>query len=234
MANGDASAAGGRANGLPTSEPRWPSSVAVLIAVALYALLPRELVPGSVGGYVLRFAVPVLELALLVPLAVTAPHRRVDESGRRRKAAIALIAVISAANVVALGFLVHYLLGGSGAVHGRPLLLAAVQIWFTNVIVFALWYWELDGGGPPARLRDPKAPRDFAYLQMTDPEVSKPAWHPRFGDYLYVSFTNSAAFSPTDTMPLTRWAKELMMLQSVMSLVTLLLVGARAVNILTS
>src|SRR6478609_1039806 len=107
MANGDASAAGGRANGLPTSEPRWPSSVAVLVAVALYALLPKEIVSGSFGGYVVRFAAPVLELALLVPLAVTTPHRRVNESGRRRKVAIALIAVISAANIVALGFLVH-------------------------------------------------------------------------------------------------------------------------------
>ena len=86
--------------------------------------------------------------------------------------------------------------------HGRQLLLGGAQIWWTNVIVFALWFWELDGGGPPARLREPKAPRDFAFVQMTDPEV-RAGWHPRFADYLYVSFTNASAFSPTDTMPLT-------------------------------
>ena len=115
---------------------------------------------------------------------------------------------------------------------GRQLLLSAVEIWWTNVLVFALWYWELDGGGPPARLRAPKASRDFAFVQMTDPDLAAPGWLPRFGDYLYVSFTNSSAFSPTDTLPLTRMAKTLMLIQSSVSLVTLLLVAARAVNIL--
>ncbi len=128
-------------------------------------------------------------------------------------------------------FLVHELIYGSG-VQGRTLLYGAFAIWATNVIVFALWYWELDGGGPPRRLADPKRPRDFAFVQMTDPEVSAGGWHPRFADYLYLSFTNSSAFSPTDTMPLTRWAKMLMMLESVISILTLLLVAARAVNIL--
>ena len=145
---------------------------------------------------------PPLALALLIPLAVTAPHRHVYESGRRRALAIALTAVVSLANVTALAFLIHYLLVGGPAVHGRQLLLGGAQIWWTNVIAFALWFWELDGGGPPARLRDPEAPRDFAFVQMTDPEVAKPGWRPRFADYFYVSFTNSSAFSPTDTMPL--------------------------------
>jgi hypothetical protein len=113
-----------------------------------------------------------------------------------------------------------------------PLLLTGGAIWLTNVIVFALWYWELDGGGPPKRLRDPSTPRDFAFVQMTDAEVAAPGWQPRFTDYLYVSFTNSSAFSPTDTMPLTRWAKLLMMVQAGLSILTLLLVAARAVNIL--
>ena len=232
MAKGDAKAAGGGQTALPTSEPRWPSALAVLAAIALYVSLPSKIASGSYGGYVLRFLAPALELMLLIPLAVTAPHRHISESGRRRKAALGLIAIVSLANVVALVFLVHYLLGSSGAIHGRQLLLAAAQIWWTNVIVFALWYWELDGGGPPARLRNPEAPRDFAFVQMTDEEVAAPGWHPRFSDYLYVSFTNSSAFSPTDTMPLTRWAKQLMMMQATVSLVTLLLVAARAVNIL--
>ena len=209
-------------------EPRWPSALAVLAAVGLYATLPDKLVPGP--AYV-RYVVPVLFLAVLVPLAVTAPHRHVEESGRRRRAAMTLTALITLANVIALAFLVHQLIYVNG-VAGRALLYGAFDIWTTNVIAFALWYWELDGGGPPRRLAEPKAPRDFAFLQMTDPEVAAPGWHPRFVDYLYLSFTNASAFSPTDTMPLTRWAKLAMLVQSAVSLLTLLLVAARAVNIL--
>jgi uncharacterized membrane protein len=204
----------------------------VLVAIVLYASLPGKIISASYGSEIIRFLVPGLELALLVPLAVTTPHRHINESGSRRKLALVLTAVVSLANVAALGLLVHYLLVAGGAVYGRGLLLSAAQIWWTNVIVFALWYWELDGGGPPARLRNPGAPRDFAFVQMTDPEVAARGWHPRFTDYFYVSFTNASAFSPTDTLPLTRWAKELMLAQSTVSLVTLLLVAARAVNIL--
>jgi uncharacterized membrane protein len=217
---------------LPTFEPRWPASIAVGVAIVLYVTLPVQIVPGQHISIVLRVIVPVLELALLIPLAVTAPHRHVNESGGRRKAAISLIAIISIANAVSLGFLIHLLLYGGPGVQGRELLLAAVQIWLTNVIVFGLWYWELDGGGPPARLRNPAAPRDFAFVQMTDPEVAAPGWYALFVDYLYVSFTNASAFSPTDTMPLSRMAKLLMLTQSTISLLTLLLVAARAVNIL--
>jgi hypothetical protein len=218
--------------GIPTFEPRWPSALAVLAAIALYVSLPSQFISASSGSGIIRFVLPALELALLIPLAVTTPHRHVNESGGRRMAAVGLTAIVSLANIVALALLVHYLLVAGGAVQGRQLLLAAAQVWWTNVIAFALWYWELDGGGPPARLRSPAAPRDFAFVQMTDREVAAPGWHPRFGDYFYVSFTNASAFSPTDTMPLTRWAKYLMLSQSTVSLVTLLLVAARAVNVL--
>jgi uncharacterized membrane protein len=214
--------------GVPRFEPRWPSALAVLGAVALYLTLPNQLV---IGPPWVRYVVPALELAVLIPLAVTAPYRHVEESGFRRKVAMTLTAMISIANAVSLFFLIRHLLYDS-TVHGRTLLYAAFDVWTTNVIVFALWYWELDGGGPPRRLRDPTTPRDFAFVQMTDSEVAAPGWHPRFVDYLYVSFTNSSAFSPTDTMPLTRWAKMLMMIQAALSVLTLLLVAARAVNIL--
>jgi hypothetical protein len=221
------------AAGRPTDdfEPRWPSVVAVLVAIALYVSLPGEIISGSYASTFFRVIVPLVELALLIPLAVTAPHRHVYESGRRRLAAITLTGIVTAANTAALVFLVHFLVTGAN-VQGRPLLLGGAQIWVTNVIVFTLWFWELDGGGPPSRLRDPDGPRDFAFVQMTDPEVSAPGWRPHFVDYLYVSFTNSSAFSPTDTMPLSRQAKLLMMLESTVSLLTLLLVAARAVNIL--
>jgi uncharacterized membrane protein len=213
---------------VPRFESRWPATIAVIGAALLYLTLPNQLILGPPW---VRFLVPALELAVLIPLAVTTPNRHVNESGRRRKAAMTLTGLISLANALALYFLIHQLLYGSG-VQGRVLLYAAFDIWVTNVIVFALWYWELDGGGPPRRLANPRAPRDFAFVQMTDPEVSAAGWHPRFTDYLYVSFTNASAFSPTDTMPLTRWAKLLMMLESTLSILTLLLVAARAVNIL--
>jgi uncharacterized membrane protein len=214
-------------------EPRWPAAVSVLVAMFLYVTLPDEIISGSHATTFFRFFVPALELALLIPLAVAAPHRHVYESGRRRLAAVILVAIVMVANTVALGFLIHFLITGGASVHGKQLLLGGAQIWVTNVIVFALWYWELDGGGPPARMRDPKGRRDFAFIQMTDPEVSWPGWRTHYVDYLYLSFTNSSAFSPTDTMPLSRPAKQLMMLESTISLLTLLLVAARAVNILS-
>jgi uncharacterized membrane protein len=213
-------------------EPRWPAVVCILIAMALYVSLPSEIISGSHATTVFRILVPLLELALLIPLAVTAPHRHVYESGKRRMASIALTAIVTLANIAALCFLIHFLVTGGSSVHGKQLLLGGAQIWWTNVIVFGLWFWELDGGGPPARLREPKADRDFAFIQMTDPEVSKKHWRPHFFDYFYVSFTNASAFSPTDTMPLTRTAKQLMLIESTISLLTLLLVAARAVNIL--
>ncbi|MBV9547646.1 MAG: hypothetical protein JOY61_25010, partial [Chloroflexi bacterium] len=111
---------------------------------------------------------------------------------------------------------------------------SAMQIWLTNVIVFGLWYWELDRGGPSARVRADHREPDFLFPQMITPAVAPADWYPRFWDYLYVAFTNATAFSPTDTMPLTVVAKSLMTIQSIVSLLTVALVAARAVNILQS
>jgi uncharacterized membrane protein len=210
------------------SEPRWPSVVAVLVAVALSSSLPSTMSTHSAFPPLLEVCVPLLALALLVPLAVAAPSRHVNESPLRRTAAIALTAMLSAANVFALALLVHQLF--HGRITGAHLLLAAGQIWVTNVIAFALWYWELDGGGPPRRLADGTAARDFAFVQMTAPSVGIRDWRPGFVDYLYLSFTNSSAFSASDTLPLTPLAKLLMLMQSVISIVTVILVAARAVN----
>ena len=105
-------------------------------------------------------------------------------------------------------------------------------IWLTNVIVFALWYWEVDRGGPAARANARKTHPDFLFAQMSSPELVDKDWEPTFVDYLFLSFTNATAFSPTDVLPLTRWAKLTMMLQSAVSLSTVALVIARAVNIL--
>lgn len=206
-------------------EPRWPASLAVVAAVVLYVALPDKL------RIVPIWILPTLEAALLVPLTVFAPHRHLEESRWRRVAALALIALVNAANLVSLVLLVHELLYGSKA-NGRELIVASIEIWLTNVIVFGLWYWELDRGGPGERCRHHHRQPDFLFPQMATPGAAPERWVPSFVDYLYVSFTNATAFSPTDTMPLTEWAKLLMLVQSLASLLTVALVAARAVNIL--
>jgi len=213
-----------------TPEPYWPAGLAVVAILGLYVTLPEELTFGP------TWIGPALALALLVPLVMARLHARDRGSGRWRPVALALITVINAANIASLALLVHALLQG-GTVHGvkvvgGQLLLAAVAIWLTNALVFALWYWLLDRGGPEARSRPDARPPDFLYPQMVTPACAAPGWRPVFADYLYVSFTNATAFSPTDTMPLTPWAKMLMLLQSLASLLTVALVAARAVNIL--
>ena len=159
----------------------------------------------------------------------SASHAR--ETAAHRAASLTLVAVVSAANVASLVLLVHSLLNGVQRA-GAELFFAAMQIWLTNVIVFGLWYWELDRGGPSARCRTSHREPDFLFPQMTTPAAAPPNWAPRFLDYLYVAFTNATAFSPTDTMPMTTWAKILMAIQSLTSLITVALVAGRAVNVL--
>jgi len=166
-----------------------------------------------------------------VVLLIVSPGHISKEQSRLRLLGVGLIALITVANVVSLIELIHALLYGTKA-GGRPLVYASVPIWLTNVIVFGLWYWELDRGGPAARQLPGHRRPDFLFPQMSTPG-SAPGWVPRFLDYLYTSFTNATAFSPTDTMPLTVWSKLLMMLQSLASLVTVAVVVSRAVNILS-
>jgi uncharacterized membrane protein len=207
------------------SEPRWPASLAVLAAIVLYATLPARYTLGP------TWLIPGLEAALLVGLSVTAPQRHQEEALLLRTAGITLTAIVTVTNFFALGLLMDSLLHGSKT-EGTDLIFAAIQIWLTNVVVFGLWFWELDRGGPGQR-RQPDAQPDFLFPQMTTPGVAPAGWLPNFVDYLYVSFTNAMAFSPTDTMPLTRWAKLLMLAQSMASLLTVAFVAARAVNILS-
>jgi hypothetical protein len=214
-------------------EPRWLPALAVLTAAALYATLPSRFIAGSSAGAfgIVRWIVPILTLLLLGPLALSAPKRGLGhavERVERRVAAIVLIAIITAANAAAIILIVHLLVTGAKT-HARELLRAAIHMWCMNVLVFGLWFWQLDGGGPVKR-RLPYKP-DFLFPQMTLPEIA-PSWQPKFLDYLFVSFTNATAFSPTDTMPLSQWAKVLMMIQSAASLLLAVMVAARAVNIL--
>ncbi|MEU8973263.1 hypothetical protein AB0D11_29070 [Streptomyces monashensis] len=208
-------------------EPRWTVTVVILTAVGLQLTLPHRLILLHPA-----WAMPVLELVLLAGLVAANP-RRVEPSTRwLRWLGLALICVISLANGWAAVRLVADLVNGQGADQAVPLLLTGGVIWVTNVIVFALWYWEWDRGGPMARVQGEHRYADFLFVQMQSPEIAPSDWEPAFLDYLYLSFTNATAFSPTDVMPLSRWSKMLMMLQSSVSLVTVVLVVARAVNIL--
>jgi uncharacterized membrane protein len=209
------------------SEPRWPASLALVAAIGLYFALPDTLITG-LGP---RWLIPSLEGVLVVALLIANP-RLSTESLRLRPVTITLIAFVNLANVVSLAELVNELLSPHHHAVGRDLIYASVPVWITNVLVFALWYWELDRGGPVRRLGAERRRPDFLFPQMTAPDATAPDWSPTFLDYLYTSFTNATAFSPTDTMPLTAWAKILMMVQSLASLLTVALVVSRAVNIL--
>lgn len=210
-------------------EPRWPAALAVLFAVVLYISLPDRFITGPI------WLLPLLQAAFLIPLFISSSRRHAKEQKWQRFIAILIIAVINLYNLFSLGILIDALTHPLRyhALSGGQLLLTAAQIWLTNVIVFGLWYWELDRGGPAGRSRKHHRYPDFLFPQMTIPEATTKHWVPKFVDYFYVSFTNATAFSPTDTMPLTQWAKILMIIQSLASLVTVALVAARAVNVLT-
>jgi uncharacterized membrane protein len=207
-------------------EARWPVMLVVLIAIGLQAAIPHTYAVPP------RWLLPALELALLTVLTAANPRRVNVERRWLRVTGLILVAVASLANMYAAAQLVWRLVHGQEDADAGPLLAIGAAIWITNVIIFALWYWEFDRGGPAARAhaRDPYP--DFQFPQMLTPDAGHEDWEPTFIDYLYLSFTNATAFSPTDTMPMTRWAKVMMMTQSTVSLATVALVIARAVNIL--
>jgi uncharacterized membrane protein len=207
-------------------EPRWPVSVAILAAVAMQLALPDRVALHPRG------LLPGLEALLLIGLIAANPRRIDRESPPLRAASLLLIAVMSLANAFSAARLVIGLVQGTEGQDAGPLLITGAAIWLTNVIVFSLWYWELDRGGPVARAHASHAHPDFLFPQMQSPELAPSDWEPGFVDYLYLSFTNATAFSPTDVLPLSSWAKLTMMLQSIVSLATVALVIARAVNIL--
>jgi len=171
--------------------------------------------------------VPALTLLVLASLAGIRPRGRLT----RRRLVLGTIGMVSAANAASIILLVHLLINGASA-NAATLLRAAVHMWAVNVLLFGLWYWQLDGGGPLARPSCPPAERDFLFPQQAEPALAGAGWRPLFLDYLYVSFTNATAFSPTDAMPLSRWAKMLMLVQAAISLTLGVMVVARAVNIL--
>jgi hypothetical protein len=207
-------------------EHRWPSIAAIVSAIALQVLLPDRLILHP------RWLLPGVEIALAVALIVASPVRLVRVHPVLRAGGLGLVAAMTLANGTSAVLLISRLLAGTAG-HDAPTLLGSgAAIYATNIIAFGLWYWELDRGGPAKRARGDRQHTDFLFPQMALTEGVPPDWEPAFLDYLYVSYTNATAFSPTDAMPLSRWAKMLMLAQSAIALATIALVIARAINIL--
>jgi hypothetical protein len=207
-------------------ENRLPVAVAIFVAIALQLALTDRY------GLQPRWLVPALELVLLVILTLINPVRLNRSTRLGRMASVGVVAAITADNGIAAASLDFHILRGTTGQDAVGLLATGAAIYATNVIAFGIWYWELDRGGPFNRANGLQPHPDFLFPQMTAPHLAPPEWEPLFVDYLYVSLTNVFAFSPTDTMPLSRWAKSLMASQSVIALSTTALVVARAVNIL--
>jgi uncharacterized membrane protein len=208
------------AGALARRDPLWPGQLAILVSLVLFLTLPPTLTVGP------NWPLPATEAAVLAALVIAG--LRGGDLRWRRRLAIGLVLVATLANLTALGLLTHYLVTG-GRAQSTDLIGGGVVIWSTNLLLFAVLYWELDRGGPrPAVERRIDVAPDFLFTQ----QPTARDWKPGFIDYLYVSLTNQSAFSPTDTMPLTPRMKILMGIQGTAALVTVGVIVARAVNLL--
>jgi len=209
-------------------ELRWPVTITTAVAVGLQMAVPDRLVLVHPS-----WVLPAVQGVLIVVLAVANPRRIDNESKALRWLALAFAGLLTLSNLWSLARLAFGITTGTTGTTPAHLLITGALIWLTNVIVFGLWYWEFDRGGPVARANNDRKYPDFQFVQMVSPpSMVPPDWEPHFLDYLYLAFTNAAAFSPTDVMPLSRWAKIAMTVQSAISIVTVALVVSRAVNIL--
>ena len=206
-------------------EHRLPVIVVVMIVITLQYLLPDELALS------IQHPICIVEALLAISLIIISPKRINKHHLPTRILGLILTSVMTLSNSASALLLISFLISGD-AQDPQRLLLSGSTIWLTNIIIFSLWFWDLDRGGPGSRAEAINQHPDFMFPQMSDPNYAPNHWHPNYFDYLYTSFTNASAFSPTDVLPLTRWAKMLMMLQSLTSLVIVALVVARAVNIL--
>lgn len=208
-------------------ETRWQVALCTAIAIAL-----QVAVPGRLAVVSPIWVLPTVQAVLLIVLVVANPNHITKESMPLRAVSLTLMAILSFANAWSVVSLTVGLVRGTEGQNAGPLLITGGAIWLTNVVVFGLWYWEFDRGGPAERAAGTRQYPDFMFPQMASPSLAPPDWEPAFPDYLYLAFTNASAFSPTDVMPLSRWAKLGMTIQSIISIVTVALIVARAVNIL--
>ena len=211
-------------------ESRWPVAAAVAVFIAITITL-RIVEPDreSLGT---PWLVPALEIALLVALVAADPAHVKPRARWLRRLSRALILIMAVAAVISTVILIADLIRGEAVTESADLLLSSgALIWLGNVLVFSLIYWQFDSGGPLARYRGEREFPDFAFSQQMSPELAPPAWRAKYPDYLVLGLTTSTAFSPTDVMPMTTWAKLTMALQSLVSLLVVGLVIARAVNV---
>ncbi len=208
-----------------------PAAAVVLLVIIVLAVVSRAKDWQLLGlSWWIWLLVALPAILLTIDLALTYRGKGLVRS---RRAALLLLGLLALGNFAAVVILVAGLVTTNSAdLSGGELLFTGLAIWSADVIVFGLWFWEVDAGGPVARLNPPRATRDFEFPQDDNPRVASPDWRPQVWDYLYVSLTNSIAFSPTDAMPLSVRAKALMGFESAISAVTVLLIAARAVNVL--
>jgi len=219
-------------------EPRWHASLAVIAVLILYITLPPKLEFGPVWLF------PVLVLVVLIPLLIFSPSRH-QETPTQRAFSIGLIAIVNFFNLISVVRLItdilHAHVAGAHQATGQELFVAGAQVWVTNILVYAMWFWEIDGGGPESRAHASTAMEfahaDFLFPQMLAPDerivcVEK-TWKPLFLDYLYVAFTNALAFSPTDAMPTSRTAKMFMLCEAITSFATIAIVVSRGIGIIS-
>ena len=208
-------------------EPRWPPALAILAVLGLLAVLPHHVQVMPV--WVSRVAA----LAILVPMAAVALTTANALWLRIERTMIMLLAVAYVGNAIAeLADMIGIITIHPPETRSVSLLSSSLAIWVTNILTFSLLYWQIDRGGPYARARQSSVKPDWLFPQMAAPEDAPPGWRPMFLDYLSLGYNTATAFSPTDVLPLTRRAKMLMMLESTISLLTLVIVAARAVNVL--
>ncbi len=208
-----------------THDPIWHLQLGVAIIIGLQIVTAHSFFP------VHKVALIVFELALLLALTILTSDGYHAISRKRRTFAMVLIVIVTAANIFSLIILLQALVNGTTDIDGYNLLVNAVTIYVTNIFIFALWYWEMDGGGPERRAGGTTR-ADFLFPQMIHKKVLSKAWLPGFIDYLYLSSTNVTNFAAADTVPLSHRAKVLMMVQSLVSVVTVVLVAARAISIM--
>jgi len=209
------------------TEKRWPLAAALTLAIVIPLLLPSRFSLGP------NWVVPAVAAVLLVTIVAADSGRSGRQSAAVRVLSIALVIVLVAeAAGVTTRLILDLVQGGPETSNPTDLLSVGFGVWLYTILAFAFLYWVLDGGGPDARLWAPPQFPHLAFPEQLNPVVAPPGWRPEFFDYLYLGFTNATAFSPTDVMPLARWAKAAMTVQAISSLMILGLVIARAVNIL--
>jgi uncharacterized membrane protein len=210
----------------PMAERRWPMAVAVLAIAFFQVITPRQ---GRLSGW---WVFPVLEVVMLGVLIARDPGRIDRRSKGLRRQTFVLIGFMTAGTVGSALVLVIQILGSSTKLTPDTLLGRGGMAWITNIIIFSLWFWEIDRGGPAERAAGSSIRASFAFPEDTVPHLAPPGWAPRYPDYLYLAFTNATAFSPTDAVPVRTWAKMAMMTEATVSFVIAILVVARAVNLL--